>query len=58
MIRRQMNCADNNCSKLRSSEEERELREGPVTEAVLKEWELTLGLKNGDLHLRERPGCV
>lgn len=51
MIRRQMNCADNNCSRLRSSEEERELRERLVTEAVLKRWELALGLKDGDVHL-------
>lgn len=46
MIRCQMNCADNNCSRPRSSEEERMLRDGLITDAVLKRWELTLGLKD------------
>lgn len=46
MIRCQMNCANNNCSRPRSSEQERVLRDGLVTDAVLKRWELTLGLKD------------
>lgn len=64
MIRCQMNCADNNCSRPRSSEEETVLRDALVTDAVFKRWELTLGFKDtgteiciGDLHRREWPGC-
>lgn len=46
MIRCQMNCADNNCSRPRSSEEETVLRDGLVTDAVFKRWELTVGFKD------------
>lgn len=60
MIRRQMDCAGNNCSRPRSSEEERVLSGGLVSECCTEEAGVDAGLEGQaharDLHLWERPG--
>lgn len=52
MIRCQMNCAGNNCCRPRSSEEERVLRDGLVTEHCTEEVGIDAGLE-GHMHARD-----